>query len=119
MDSPGVSSSTQLVAWWNSDGRGTVRVPRGVMAVWPDGRILVEDFQRLAYHVFGPEGEFERMVRVSLSNLGIAMQNRLLTERTGEPTLVGPNRRVILDMSAGGARTCSGGLPRTPGSRPG
>lgn len=117
MDSPGgflsvpriivVDAAGGLVNEFGRAGDGPGEF-RGVsrMAVWPDGRILVEDFQRLAYHVFGPEGEFERMVRVSLSNLGIAMQNRLLTERTGEPTLVGPNRRVILraDMSSGDMR---------------
>ena len=59
------------------------------MAVWPDGRIVVEDLRRLAYHVFGPDGEFERMVRVVRGNLGITMRYPLRTDRTGEPTLVG------------------------------
>ena len=83
------------------DGPGEFRgVSR--MAVWPDGRILVEDLPRLAYHVFGPDGEFERMVRVARGNLGITMRYRLLTERTGEPTLVGPSERLILraDLSS-------------------
>ena len=66
------------------------------MAVWPDGRILVEDLRRLAYHVFGPDGTFERMVRVADGNLGIEMSYPLLTDRTGERTLVGPNERMIL-----------------------
>ena len=83
------------------DGPGEFRgVSR--MAVWPDGRIVVEDLRRLAYHVFGPDGEFERMVRVADGNLGITMRYRLLTDRTGEPTLVGPAERSILraDMSS-------------------
>ena len=83
------------------DGPGEFR---GVswMAVWPDGRIVVEDLPRLAYHVFGPDGEFERMVRVARGNVGITMRYRLLTDRTGEPTLVGPNERSILqaDLSS-------------------
>ena len=42
------------------------------------------------------------MVRVTRGNLGITMRHRLLTDRTGEPTLVGPAERSILraDMSS-------------------
>ena len=83
------------------DGPGEFRgVSR--MAVWPDGRILVEDLRRLAYHVFGPDGKFERMVRVARGNLGITMRYPLLTDRTGAPTLVGPAERSILraDLSS-------------------
>ncbi len=42
------------------------------------------------------------MVRVARGNLGITMRYRLLTDRTGEPTLVGPNERSILraDLSS-------------------
>ena len=83
------------------DGPGEFRgVTR--MAVWPDGRIVVEDLRRLAYHVFGPDGEFERMVRVARGNLGITMRYPLRTDRTGEPTLVGPAEHSILraDLSS-------------------
>ena len=113
MDSPGgflsvpsiivVDAAGGLVTEFGRAGDGPGEF-RGVtrMAVWPDGRIVVEDLRRLAYHVFGPDGEFERMVRVARGNVGITMRYRLLTERTGEPTLVGPAERSILraDLSS-------------------
>ncbi len=113
MDSPGgflsvpriivIDAAGGLVTEFGRAGDGPGEF-RGVtrMAVWPEGRIVVEDLRRLAYHVFGPDGEFERMVRVAKGNLGITMRYRLLTDRTGEPTLVGPAERSILraDMSS-------------------
>ena len=113
MDSPGgflsvpriivIDAAGGLVTEFGRAGDGPGEF-RGVtrMAVWPEGRIVVEDLRRLAYHVFGPDGEFERMVRVARGNLGITMRYRLLTDRTGEPTLVGPAERSILraDMSS-------------------
>ena len=33
------------------------------MAVMPDGRVVVADHDRQGYHLFGADGEFERMVR--------------------------------------------------------
>lgn len=35
------------------------------MAVMPDGRVVVADLRRRGYHVFGADGEFDRMVRIS------------------------------------------------------
>ena len=80
------------------DGPGEFRgVSR--MAVWPDGRIVAEDLRRMAYHVFGPTGDFERMVRVAPGDsLGITMRYRLLTDRTGEPIMIGPNERSVLRL---------------------
>ena len=113
MDSPGgflsvprivvVDTAGGLVTEFGRAGDGPGEF-RGVtrMAVWPDGRIVVEDLRRLAYHVFGPDGEFERMVRVVRGNLGITMRYPLRTDRTGEPTLVGPAEHSILraDLSS-------------------
>ncbi|WP_423927897.1 hypothetical protein [Candidatus Palauibacter sp.] len=44
------------------DGPGEFRMPRQ-MVVWADGRALVEDIMHMGYHVFGPGGDFERMVK--------------------------------------------------------
>lgn len=103
------------------DGPGEFRgVTR--MAVWPDGRIVVEDLRRLAYHVFGPDGEFERMVRVVRGNLGITMRYPLRTDRTGEPTLVGrmPYWAALggLHSTAAGDSTVRDGGPSVPRHHP-
>ena len=38
----------------------------GQLDVWPSGRIVVSDLRRRAFHFFGPEGVFERTVRMAL-----------------------------------------------------
>ena len=49
------------------DGPGEWRETGGQMAVLPQGRIVVSDAGHWAYHIFGPDGEFERMIRIPLS----------------------------------------------------
>lgn len=46
-------------------GPGEFGNPRQ-LDVLPSGRIVVTDMRRLAFHVFGPGGEFERSVRMAL-----------------------------------------------------
>ena len=46
-------------------GPGEFGNPRQ-LDVLPGGRIVVTDMRRLAFHVFGPEGVFERRVRMAL-----------------------------------------------------
>ncbi len=43
------------------DGPGEFRSPAG-FAVMRDGRVVIGDFGHLAYHVFDPDGQFERRV---------------------------------------------------------
>ncbi len=85
------------------DGPGEFRAATQLV-VWEDGQVLVEDMMHAGYHVFGPGGEFERMVRESGGGMGFAMARRpdLRPERTGARTLVGRSRRTIqrVDMSS-------------------
>ena len=84
------------------EGPGEFRAATQVV-VWADGQILVEDMMRQAYHVFDPEGGFERMVReASTGGFGIASRPGLRPERTGSRTLIGRDGRTILrvDMSS-------------------
>ena len=37
----------------------------GAMAVFADGRVAVADLDRRGYHLFAPDGEFERLVRMA------------------------------------------------------
>ena len=71
------------------EGPGEFRWPRQ-MIVWPDGTTLVEDIMLMGYHVFGPGGAFERMVR---DVAGSDMR----PERTGGRTVIGGS----WDASAG------------------
>ena len=65
----------------SGDGPGEFRAPRQ-MIVWPDGTTLVEDIMHMGYHVFGPDGAFERMVR---GEAGSDMR----PERTGDRKVIG------------------------------
>lgn len=65
----------------SGEGPGEFRAPRQ-MIVWPDGATLVEDIMHMGYHVFGPGGGFERMVR---DEVGSDMR----PERTGARTVIG------------------------------
>ncbi|MYF38128.1 MAG: hypothetical protein F4219_05070 [Gammaproteobacteria bacterium] len=46
------------------EGPGEFRRPDG-LAVMRDGRLVIADMGHLAYHVFGPDGQFERRVRMA------------------------------------------------------
>lgn len=59
----------ELVATFGraGDGPGEWRGTGGQMAVFPQGRIVVSDPGHWAYHIFGPDGEFEQMIPIPLS----------------------------------------------------
>ena len=65
----------------SGEGPGEFRAPRQ-MIVWPDGTTLIEDILHMGYHVFGPGGVFERMVR---DEAGSDMR----PERTGGRAVIG------------------------------
>ena len=85
------------------DGPGEFRAATQLV-VWEDGQVVVEDMMHAGYHVFGPGGEFERMVREGGGGMGFAIASRpnLRPERTDARTLIGRSRRAIqrVDMSS-------------------
>ena len=74
------------------DGPGEFGIPRQ-MVVWPDGSMLVTDLMRRGSLVFGPAGDFERLVRGEAGS-------EVRPERTGARTVVGGSR----DRSTDGGR---------------
>jgi len=80
------------------EGPGEFRAPTQLV-VWEDGLSLVSDMMHGGYHVFGPGGEFEHMVRETGSMFGV--RSGLRPERTGSRTLIGRSERSVvrLDMS--------------------
>ena len=65
-------------------GPGEFGNPRQ-LDVLPGGRIVVTDMRRLAFHVFGPEGVFERRVRMALDMPDLrVVQNALYWTRVEE-----------------------------------
>ena len=61
-----VDSGGRLVRELGGEGDGPGEFAEAVeLAVMPDGRAIVADFRRRAYHVFGADGRFDRMVRMS------------------------------------------------------
>ena len=73
LDAPGPEAGTRIVVvnpagrhvtdfGRHGDGPGEFRWPRSMM-VWPDGGTFVQDVMHMGYHIFGPEGDFDHMVR--------------------------------------------------------
>lgn len=73
LDAPGPEAGTRVVIvdpegrhvkdfGRRGEGPGEFQWPRR-MVVWADGRTLIEDVLHMGSHVFGPEGDLERMVR--------------------------------------------------------
>ena len=73
LDAPGPEAGTRVVIvdpagrhvkdfGRQGEGPGEFQWPRR-MVVWADGRTLIEDVLHMGSHLFGPEGDFERMVR--------------------------------------------------------
>ena len=112
MDGGGTDAPTRIVVVDRSgqylnhfgsagEGPGEFRAA-SQLVVWADGRTLVEDMLRQAYHVFDPGGEFERMVRETGAGFGISRRPGLRPERTGRQTVIGRSDRSIIriDLSS-------------------
>ena len=72
----------------DGDGPGEFRDITGI-AVMEDGRLAVRDLSHRAYHVFGPDGEFERMVRMG-GNPSIALAGLLIGQRGANAVITTP-----------------------------
>ena len=69
------SGSLVRIVGGPGEGPGEFNQPQAFV-VWPDGRLAVSDIGHNAYQVFGPDGEFERFVRMSSgSDLFSGMSN--------------------------------------------
>ncbi len=92
------------------DGPGEFRSPDG-FAVMRDGRVVMGDLGHRAYHIFGADGEFERMVRMA-PEPGTARITDLLPDPRGEAVYSAVGAQML--------RSGSGTAPRTtpPTSRP-
>ena len=92
------------------DGPGEFRSPDG-FAVMRDGRVVMGDLGHRGYHIFGADGEFERMVRMA-PEPGTARITDLLPDPRGEAVYTAVGAQVL--------RSGSGTAPRTtpPTSRP-
>ncbi len=77
----------------------------GAMAVFADGRVAVADLDRRGYHLFAPDGEFERLVR---------MAEPTAIPRVGR-VVVAPRTDVVIGVpTLATAWTISGASFRTP-----
>ena len=91
------------------------------LVVWADGRSLVGDMMR-GYHVFSPDGDFERTASES-GGFMIVTRAGLRPERTGSQTALVRDERSILrmDLSSaeiGGGVLVEGWVPRAPTELP-
>ena len=85
------------------DGPGEFRTATQLV-VWANGRTLVEDMMHQGYHIFGPGGGFERMVReaAGAGMFGLAMRPGLRPEGNELQAVIGTTGRSIIriDMSS-------------------
>ena len=73
------------------------------MAVMPDGRVVVSDMDRRGYHLFGADGEFDRMVRISGSPSSWSMG--LIRAQPGADAIISvPGQATAYTMTAGAFR---------------
>ena len=73
------------------------------MAVMPDGRVVVSDMDRRGYHLFGADGEFDRMVRISGSPSSWRMG--LIRAQPGADAIISvPGQATAYTMTAGAFR---------------
>lgn len=97
------------------DGPGEFRNITDFVAM-EDGRLVVRELRRRAYHVFDPNGDFERMVRMG-GNPSVAIAGLLIAQRGADAVITTPigSRAFATAMIA----TDGGISPRDPAtSRP-
>jgi len=85
------------------DGPGEFRRPDG-FAVMRDGRVVMGDLGHRGYHVFGADGEFERMVRMA-PEPGTARMTDLLPDPRGEAVYSAVGAQMLSSGSGTTART--------------
>ncbi|MDE2877272.1 MAG: 6-bladed beta-propeller [Gemmatimonadota bacterium] len=83
------------------EGPGEFRRPDG-LAVMRDGRVVIADIGHLAFHIFNPDGEYERRVRMSLGS-AILTLNEYMPDPRGNAvvTAVGSQPLVIKWLDEG------------------
>ncbi len=85
------------------EGPGEFRSPDG-FAVMRDGRVVMGDAGHRAYHVFGADGEFERMVRMA-PEPGVVRITDLLPDPGGEAVYSAIGAQMLRSTSGTTART--------------
>ncbi|MDE2795312.1 MAG: 6-bladed beta-propeller [Gemmatimonadota bacterium] len=71
------------------DGPGEFRDITGMVAM-EDGRLVVRDLTHRAYHVFDPNGDFERMVRMG-GNPSLTIAGLLMAQRGANAVITTPH----------------------------
>ncbi|MDE2653068.1 MAG: 6-bladed beta-propeller [Gemmatimonadota bacterium] len=97
------------------DGPGEFRDITG-MVVMEDGRTVVRDVSRRAYHVFDPNGDFERMVRMG-GDPSVTITGLLIAQRGANAVITTPIGSQALSWSV---TSTDGQVPQRdpPTSRP-
>ncbi|MDE2661060.1 MAG: 6-bladed beta-propeller [Acidobacteriota bacterium] len=85
------------------DGPGEFRSPDG-FAVMRDGRVVMGDLGHRSYHIFGADGEFERMVRMA-PEPGTARMTDLLPDPREEAVYSAVGAQMLSSGSGTTART--------------
>ncbi len=111
-----VDGSGRHVRNFGRPGEGPGEFRRGTeLIVWEDGRSVVADIT--GYHVFGPGGEFERMVRPR-GEFGVVTRVGFRPERTGSQTALVREDRSILRVDMSSEEVEERILVWTPGEQP-
>ena len=86
------------------DGPGEFRNMVGMVAM-DDGRLVVRDLRHRAYHVFDPNGDFERMVRMA-GNPSLMIAGLLIAQRGANAVVTTPigSREFATSMQAVGGQ---------------
>jgi len=65
-------------------------VPQQALVAMEDGRLVVRDLRHRAYHVFDPNGDFERMVRMG-GNPSLTIAGLLMAQRGANAVITTPH----------------------------
>lgn len=95
------------------EGPGELRIP-AAFTVLRDGTLVIADMGHRAYHVFGPDGAFQRMVSFPGAEGGIVRIGRLAPDPRGGALFTGGGGMMTISMSAGPG----GAAPEIPKGRP-